>query len=152
MSIYLILWIILYVIFRTIYILDKLYIQWLYYWQWILNYQQIQYNTRQNIHNAHSFQEMEDNIQREIANMSSHDFCHKDLWKAMYKDWAHTSHKTLYVSITMNNWQMLYWETTVNRKNHTKYINTFWGEKCSGVHIQGVPGGMCQTSGGCFLC
>jgi len=23
---------------------------------------------------------------------------------------------------------------------------------CSQIHIQGVPGGMCQTSGGCFLC
>jgi hypothetical protein len=49
---------------------------------------------------------MEDNIQREIANMSSHDFCHRDLTAAMYKDCAHTLHRTLYVFLTMNNWYM----------------------------------------------
>ena len=52
-----------------------------YYWQWILrlSINAVQYNTTQNIRNPHSLHEMEDNIQREIANMSSHDFCHKDL-------------------------------------------------------------------------
>jgi hypothetical protein len=30
--------------------------------------------------------EMEDNIQRETANMSNHDSCHKDLRAAMYQD------------------------------------------------------------------
>lgn len=53
------------------------------------------YNTVQNMRNPQSLLEVEGNIQREIANMSSHDFCHKDLWAAMYKDWAHTSHRAL---------------------------------------------------------
>ena len=77
-----------------------------YYKQWILklSINTIQCNTTQNIHNPHSLQGTEDNIQREIANMSSHDFCHKDMWAAMYKDWAHTLHRTLYASTTKNNW------------------------------------------------
>jgi len=37
------------------------------------------YNTVQNMRNPQSLLEVEGNIQREIANMSSHDFCHKDL-------------------------------------------------------------------------
>ena len=47
----LILWIILYVLFRTVYVLDKFYIQWLYCQQWIL---ELSINTVQyNINSSH---------------------------------------------------------------------------------------------------
>jgi hypothetical protein len=40
-----------------------------------------------------------------------------------------------------------------HRKNTPKYPHLNFQCKLEGcIHIQGVPGGMCQTSGGCSLC